>query len=270
MAFTVEIAGIQSQSSPETRNLVLLKVYYDDLVYDWSIFISPSFDAETYVQANLERIKKEIDDKEAEWEALDPKTRIITDDSGNEIVIPIEKNEIVKPDIPDYYAKRRDEYPFVGEQLDSFWKGIGSVDYIEMQNKILEVKEKYPKLYVESELEKAKESRLQYVTTKRNSTLLTLFTEWNDDIWDADEGTSTRISNVLTMIQQAASAGIPTPPTIAWRTYDNQDRDLTVAEMVQLGATIFLAQQIVWTKQAQLKNQIQAATTVQEVNSIIW
>lgn len=270
MAFNVEIAGIQGQPFPETRNLVFLKAYYDDQVYSWSIYVPTSLDPETFVQANKDRIKKEIDLKEQEWTNLDPKTRIIFGENGEEIMVDIAKDEIVRPDVPDYYAKRRLEYPDLGDQFDSFWKGPNSAEYIQMQEKILEVKQKYPKIYIDSDLEELKASKLQYITIMRNSTLNTLSAEWNSDIWDADEATSTRIANVLTMIEQASALGMPTPPSIAWRTFDNQDRFLTVAEMVQLGASIFLAQQTVWNKQANLKNQINNATTIDEVNSVVW
>ena len=270
MSFTVEIAGVQAQPSPETRNLVYLKVYYDQEIYSWSIYVSPTEDMETFVQANAERIKKDIDQKELEWQNLDPKTRTITDIDGNQITVDISKDEIVKPDVPDYYAKRRVEYPDVTEQFDSFWKGIGSAEYLNMQQKILEVKNKYPKILIDSDLADLKVSKLQYITIMRNAALASLYTDWNNDRWDADEGTSTRIANVLTMIEQANASGIPTPQAIPWRTYDNQDRYLTVPEMIQLGAAIFSAQQVVWNKQATLKNEITSASTIDEVNSIVW
>lgn len=270
MAFHVEIAGIQGQPSPETRNLVYLKVYYDDQVYSWVIYVPTTVDAETYVQANKDYIKKEIDLKEQEWIDLNPKTRTVQTIDGEDVVIDISRDEIVKPDIPDYYAKRRLEYPDLGDQFDSFWKGLNSPEYIEMQQKILEVKQKYPRIYIESDLEEVKASKLQYITIMRNSTLNTLSAEWNNDIWDADEASSTRIANVLTMIEQASALGMPTPPAIAWRTFDNQDRNLTIPEMIQLGTAIFLAQQTVWNKQADLKNQVTNATTIDQVNSIIW
>lgn len=272
MVFSVDISGVYTPPAPENRIIAYLKVIYDGVEYDWMTFVPPEEDLVPYVQSQADRIKKEIDLKELEWLNLDPKTKSYPDpfNEGQTILVPIEKNEIVAADVPDYYAKRRMEYPPISEQLDSFWKGVGSAEFVEMQQKIIAVKQKYPKVQVESELEKAKNERLQYITVMRNNAMLTLSTEWNNDIWDADEGTSTRIANVLTMIQQASMAGIPTPPSIAWRTFDNQDRQLTVAEMVQLGAAIFLAQQAVWTKQATLKNQITNATTIDEVNGISW
>jgi hypothetical protein len=123
---------------------------------------------------------------------------------------------------------------------------------------------------IENELNSAKNSRMQYITNNRDSTLKMLTCEWNNDHWDARETDSTRIANVLTMIEQAGNLGIPTPSTVDWRTYDDQNRTLSIPELTQLGASMFQAQQIVWNKQATLKDQVQAATTIEEVNSIVW
>lgn len=123
---------------------------------------------------------------------------------------------------------------------------------------------------LENELNGAKQSRLMYITDSRDLELRRLTCEWDNDQWDARESDSTRIANVLTMIQQASNQGIPTPPTVNWRTYDDQTRSLTVPELIQLGASMFQAQQVVWYKQAMLKDMILAATTVQEINSVTW
>jgi hypothetical protein len=88
----------------------------------------------------------DIDSKEADWVALEPKTRMILDPiSDKYIESPISKEEIVKPSIPDYYALRRNEYPSLGDQLDAVWKGLDSQSFADMQAKIATVKAKYPK-----------------------------------------------------------------------------------------------------------------------------
>lgn len=270
MAFTVGIAGIQSQRSPETRNLVILDVDYDGTHYDWLMFAPTNVDLKSYVQSQSERIKKEIDLKEQEWAELDPKTRTISNDIGDTITIDISKDEIVKPDTQDYFAKRRSEYPPVEEQLDAIWKGVQSEDFSLMQQKIIDVKQKNPMILSESELDIAKNTRSQYITMMRNNTLTSLTSQWNGLDWDATETDSTRIANVLTMLETAQAEGIPVPPTINWRTYDNQDQALTKSQLVQLGASMFMTQEMVWGKQAALKNAIAAATTVEEVNNITW
>lgn len=122
----------------------------------------------------------------------------------------------------------------------------------------------------EQEINNLKQLRLNYITESRELDLNALTCQWNNDTWDARETDSTRIANVLTMIQQASQQGIPTPSTVDWRTYDDQSRTLTIAELTQLGASMFQAQQLVWYKQAALKDQILAATTVAEVNAVVW
>lgn len=123
---------------------------------------------------------------------------------------------------------------------------------------------------LENELNSAKQARLLYITENRNNDFKSLISQWNGFDWDATEEDSTRISNVLTMLENAQSEGIPVPPTINWRTYDNQDQSLTKSDLVQLAASMFLAQQIIWNKQAILKNAVLAANTISEVNSITW
>ena len=122
----------------------------------------------------------------------------------------------------------------------------------------------------EQEINNLKQLRLNYITESRDLDLNCVKCEWDNDQWDARETDSMRIANVLTMIEQANNQGIPTPSTVNWRTFDDQTRTLTVPELVQLGASMFQAQQVVWYKQAMLKDMILAATTVQEVNAITW
>lgn len=122
----------------------------------------------------------------------------------------------------------------------------------------------------EQEINKFKQFRLNYITESRDLELNSLTCQWDNDVWDARESDSTRIANVLTMIEQANNQNIPTPTTVNWRTFDDQTRSLSVPELIQLGASMFQAQQVIWYKQAMLKDQILAATTVSEIKSIIW
>lgn len=142
---TVHMTGLFTPPAPESRDIAYLEVTHNGNVYNWSIFIPQGINVGEYIVSIEQRIYNEIDYKEAEWAALDPKTRTITDINGDEIVVDITKEEIVKPDDPDYYALRRTEYPALGDQLDAFWKGPDSIEYTNMQNKIQEVKLKYPK-----------------------------------------------------------------------------------------------------------------------------
>ena len=141
---SISLEGLMSVGGDETRALAMVRVVHNEQTYDWQMFIPEGVDLATYIEESEVRIKAEIDAKEAEWEALDPKTKEIVDGiMGEVITVDIEKSEIVKPEIPDYYAKRRAEYPSIGDQLDAFWKGGDAAT--EMLAKIQAVKDKYPK-----------------------------------------------------------------------------------------------------------------------------
>lgn len=141
---SISLEGLMTVGGDETRALAMVRVVHNEQTYDWQTFIPSGVDLATYIEESEARIKAEIDAKEAQWEALDPKTKEIVDGiMGEVITVDIEKSEIVKPEIPDYYAKRRVEYPSIGDQLDAFWKGGDAAT--EMLAKIQAVKDKYPK-----------------------------------------------------------------------------------------------------------------------------
>lgn len=141
---SISLEGLVTVGGDETRALAMVKVNHNGQTYDWQIFVPADVNLSDFVTASEATVKAQIDAKEAEWEALDPKTREIEDPlTGETTTVDIEKSEIVKPDIPDYYAKRRKEYPSIGDQLDAFWKG-GQAE-ADMFDKIQAVKDKYPK-----------------------------------------------------------------------------------------------------------------------------
>ena len=141
---TVSLEGLQSGVTGEDRAIAVLKVYHNGQNYDWQIFVPVGADLSEFIGGCASRVGAEIDAKEAEWAALTPKTREITDPmTGQTTTVNIDKSEIVRPEIPDYYAKRRAEYPAVGDQLGAQWKG--GQEAADMQAKIQAVKDKYPK-----------------------------------------------------------------------------------------------------------------------------
>lgn len=140
----ISLEGLLSPGGDETRALALVKVTHNGQEYDWQVFVPPGVDLSDHIAASEAAVKADIDAKEAAWAALTPKTREVVDPvTGQTITVPIDKSEIVCPDNPDYYAKRRAEYPSLGDQLDAMWKGGQAA--AEMQAKIQAVKQKYPK-----------------------------------------------------------------------------------------------------------------------------
>ena len=141
---SISLEGLMSPGGVETRNIAMVKVNHNDQDYDWQIFVPADVDLSEFITASEADVKAQIDAKEAEWAALDPKTRSTEDPlTGETTTVDIPKDEIVRPDIPDYYAKRRSEYPSIGDQLDAFWKG--GDEATAMLAKIQDVKNKYPK-----------------------------------------------------------------------------------------------------------------------------
>jgi hypothetical protein len=139
----ISLEGLQSGMANEERALAILKVTHKSKTYDWSLYIPPGADLSAYIASQESAIYADIDAKEAAW-ATAPKTREVDDPmTGETMTIDIDKSEVVKADVPDYYAKRRAEYPALGEQLDAMWKGSEAADA--MQAKIAAIKAKYPK-----------------------------------------------------------------------------------------------------------------------------
>ena len=140
---SISLEGLASNLPNDDRNFAYLKVEHNGQTYDWTLFIPQEVDLSAYIASKEAAIKADIDAKEAAWVAS-PKTREVTDHFTNETqTVEIDKSEVVRPDNPDYYARRRAEYPALGEQLDALWKGGDAA--AAMAAKILEIKSKYPK-----------------------------------------------------------------------------------------------------------------------------
>lgn len=143
----ISMIGLYTPGGAEDRNIAYLKIDYNGNLYDWAVYVplDTGMELSEYFEYIKTTIQSDIDAKEAQWAALDPKTETIDDPFGEQTVRDIDKSEIVHPDIPDYYAKRRAEYPPQNEQLGAIGKGIASDEYKEIIRRIEEVKAKYPK-----------------------------------------------------------------------------------------------------------------------------
>jgi hypothetical protein len=141
---SISLEGLMNVGGDETRALAMVKVNHQGQDYDWQIFIPQDANLSEYVANAEANIKADIDAKKAVWAALEPKTREIPDPiTGQTQIVDIDESEIVRPDIPDYYARRRSEYPSIGDQLDALWKGGQAAQ--NMMSDIQAVKDRYPK-----------------------------------------------------------------------------------------------------------------------------
>jgi len=141
---TISLEGLASGVTGEERAVAYIKVQHNGQTYDWKAFVPPMQDLQVYLNSITDKVAADIDAKEAAWAVLTPKTREIDDPiTGEKTRVDIQKEEIVRADDPDYYAKRRAEYPPLAEQLDAVWKG--GQDQADMLAKIQAIKNKYPK-----------------------------------------------------------------------------------------------------------------------------
>ena len=145
---SINLVGLASNLPDENRALAYIEVQHNDNIYNWQIFSPPNVEnIDQFLQSAQQSILNDINLKELAWTELEPKTRSFPDPmTGQTMEVPISKEEIVKPSIPDYYALRRNEYPSLGDQLDAMWKGTTSQAFLDMQDKIALVKAKYPKV----------------------------------------------------------------------------------------------------------------------------
>ena len=143
---SVNLKGLYTPPPPEYRNIGYLDVTHNGNTYDWLVYIPLGVDIGNYLSSIEQKIYDDIDAKETAWAALTPKTRTEIDPlTEEEITVDIQKEEVVKPDYPDYYAKRRAEYPPMSDQIGALINPNSTPSFEEIQNKIAAVKEKYPK-----------------------------------------------------------------------------------------------------------------------------
>lgn len=120
MTITIKSAGLLTPGGLEDRDLIVMDVEYNKNTYSWSIYSVSGQNTNDTIDNALASIEQRI-------------------------VAQLAAGEEPSPEIPDYYAKRRSEYPSIGDQLGALYKGIDTPEYAAMQAKIQAVKDKYPK-----------------------------------------------------------------------------------------------------------------------------
>ena len=130
MTTEISLEGLLTPGGNEERAIADVNVAIDGQTYPWKVYIPQNVILGDYLESVKEQIKNVILQKEEQWANLDPKTKTFTNPLTNEVQeVPIDKSEIVKPDIPDYYALRRSEYPSLGDQIGAIWKGTSSKEF---------------------------------------------------------------------------------------------------------------------------------------------
>jgi hypothetical protein len=87
---------------------------------------------------------------------------------------------------------------------------------------------------------------------------------WDGSIFDSDAVSQNRITGAVTLAQLSSSF------TIDWTLQNNTVRTLSQTDMLQVGAALGVHVQTQFTKGQALRAQIDAATTVAEVEAVVW
>jgi hypothetical protein len=118
-------------------------------------------------------------------------------------------------------------------------------------------------------LEKVKVIRQSYINGKREQDIAS-GVDFNGWSFDTDSRSVDNITAAVAFIKSAPDAGLTPPSTISWRDATNVDRDLTVVQLIGLGAAVFQKVQAAHFKARQLKDTIASCTTKEEVMAIDW
>lgn len=139
----ISLAGIQDTPG---RALAHLDVNLDGKHYKWQVYVPVHADLHTWIPAQAQAIEQEMRAKLAQWQELEPKTREVTNElTGITELVPIEPEEIVKPEVPDYWLQRRAAYPDAAQQLEAVFKGERSAEFLQVLDQLAAVRNQFPK-----------------------------------------------------------------------------------------------------------------------------
>lgn len=117
------------------------------------------------------------------------------------------------------------------------------------------------------DIPKAKADKLQQLKTTRNQKESGGFT-WDSSVFDSDPISQIRIQGGVSLAQIAAGGALPF--TIDWTLKNNTIRTLSAQDMIQVGLSLAYHITSTHDQYRSLKNQVDTATTVESVNSVVW
>lgn len=116
-----------------------------------------------------------------------------------------------------------------------------------------------------------KESRKAYIKQRRNSEESKTPFEYNSSLFDYDSLSRERINAAISGSTIAVLTGMPATTVVAnWRLYDNTERNMTAGDWMSFRQAEIARSAECFTTAAQLKSDIDAATTAAAVNQIDW
>lgn len=114
-------------------------------------------------------------------------------------------------------------------------------------------------------LEFARKKKLAEINTTRTNKL-DQPVSFGGYLWSASPVAVLNLTQVMGLI----NSGETVPAKFTWRTIDNQNVPATAANLIALNKAIFTHTYTVYKQSWNLKDQVLAATTVAEIEAIVW
>ncbi len=259
----ISLDGLLSPGGDEDRNLAMLKVTYNGNEYDWKVYIPAGEDIGSYLDSISSVIMEDIDRKELLWQSA-PKTKIIQGPDGESIQVDVLKSEIVCPDVPDFYAKRRSAYPKLLDQMGALWKGEDSAEYKSMMSVIEQIKteNKNPSITLAG----LKEEKIKQIELWRKEARFAPGSVFGRT-WQLDEKSQSLLGQAILIASLGGS--LPT----AWIDADNNPLAITdISQLLQIAAVAAAQTDYAYIRSLELKSIVRdvATDTKEKLDAIVW
>lgn len=125
----------------------------------------------------------------------------------------------------------------------------------------------YEVVKIEISIDNLKSSKKQEINQAREQARLDEGAEYDNDLFDIDEKSQANITAIVSMLM---ANNVPEQFVSIYRSKTNKDHSFNKAQMVELGTVIGAKVTGIYKKSWDLKEQIDKANTVEEVESIKW
>ncbi|OPZ88210.1 MAG: hypothetical protein BWY74_03217 [Firmicutes bacterium ADurb.Bin419] len=116
-------------------------------------------------------------------------------------------------------------------------------------------------------LEELKSSKKQEINQAREQARLDEGAEYNNDLFDIDEKSQANITAIVSML---IANNVPNEYTCVYRSKTNVNHLFTKSQMIELGTVIGAKVTEIYQKSWELKEQVDKATTKEELEGIKW
>ena len=116
-------------------------------------------------------------------------------------------------------------------------------------------------------LSELKENKKKEINQIREGKRFSEYVCYENDIYDVDELSQNNISSLILMMN---ANKLPSTSTVIYRSKTNVNRTLTLEQLIKLGNQIGMKVSSIYAISWDLKEQVDKATTKEEVEAITW